>query len=97
MCFGIPGQVIGSSPDEPQFLRVSADGVERNIQGLLLDGDPPQPGDWVLIHLGFALERLSPEQAADLFAVMAELGEGDPEPEPGLEPVAKGAPWSPAA
>lgn len=42
----------------------------------LLEEDPPQPGEWILIHLGFALQRMTEAEAKDALATMAVLGEG---------------------
>lgn len=80
MCLGVPGQVIGPMAGQPGLLRVSVGGRERSIQAVLLDGDPPGAGDWVLIHLGFALERMSEAEAAETIALAAELEQG-PDPE----------------
>ncbi|MER7244146.1 HypC/HybG/HupF family hydrogenase formation chaperone [Kribbella sp. CA-245084] len=66
MCLGIPGRVV-DCPDGAALGRVEVAGVVRDINVTLLDG-PFVPGEYVLIHSGFALERMSPERAADAFA-----------------------------
>jgi hydrogenase expression/formation protein HypC len=76
MCLGIPGRIVERSADHPDLARVDVEGVVRNINMALLDDDPPQPGDWILIHLGFALQTMTEAEAADAFATMAVLGEG---------------------
>ena len=49
--------------------------VRRTINIDLLDDDPPAPGDWVLIHVGFAMSRISAERAAEQLRLLAMLGE----------------------
>ena len=73
MCLGLPGRIIERSPDQPEIARVDVDGIVRDVNMTLLDDDPPQPGDWILIHLGFALERMTEEEAQDVFAAAAIL------------------------
>ena len=49
-------------------------GVRRKVDLALLE-DPPQPGDWVLIHVGFAMSKISEEQALDTLRMLESLGE----------------------
>ncbi|MCU1531966.1 MAG: Hydrogenase expression/formation protein hypC [Arthrobacter sp.] len=64
MCLGIPGQVIELLEGYGnQLALVEVAGVRRKINIGLLDEGPLQPGTWVLIHMGFALERVDPEGA----------------------------------
>lgn len=52
-------------PERPEFARVDVEGVVRDIHlGLLVD-DLPGVGDWIVIHLGFALERMTEAEAKD--------------------------------
>ena len=73
MCLGIPGRIIDRSVDHPDLARVDVEGVVRDINLALLEDDPPQPGEWILIHLGFALERMTEEEAQEAFATAAML------------------------
>ncbi|SHK13512.1 hydrogenase expression/formation protein HypC [Pseudonocardia thermophila] len=63
MCLGIPGEVVELAAGHPDLALVTVEGVSRAINvGLLRDG-PDAPldlavGDWVLIHMGFALEKI---------------------------------------
>ncbi len=66
MCLGIPGRVV-DCPDGTDLGRIEVAGVVREINMSLLDA-PFVPGEYVLIHSGFALERMSPERAADAMA-----------------------------
>lgn len=67
MCLGIPGRLVAIEPGS-ELARVDVAGVVREINLVLLDG-PWAPGDYVLIHSGFALERMSAEEARDALAV----------------------------
>ena len=59
MCLGIPGQIIGLVEGYgDQLALVDVAGVQRKINIGLLDEGPLEPGTWVLIHMGFALERV---------------------------------------
>ncbi len=92
MCLGIPGRIIERSPGGAEVARVDVDGVIREINLALLEDDPPQPGDWILIHLGFALEKMTEADAHDLIATIAELSAPEPIAElEAPEPVAGGA------
>ncbi|HVL84936.1 MAG TPA: HypC/HybG/HupF family hydrogenase formation chaperone [Pseudonocardia sp.] len=59
MCLGIPGEIVELHTDHPDLATVRVEGVARPVNvGLLRDdGEQLRPGDWVLIHLGFALAR----------------------------------------
>ena len=65
MCLGIPGQVIELLEGYGnQLALVDVAGVQRKINIGLLDEGPLEPGTWVLIHMGFALERVDSDGAA---------------------------------
>jgi hydrogenase expression/formation protein HypC len=56
MCLGIPGRVVEMVPGYgDQLALVEVEGAARRVNIGLLDG-PPEPGSWVLIHMGFAVE-----------------------------------------
>ena len=57
MCLGIPGEVVELLPNHPDLARVEVSGVRRAVNIGLLADEPPQPGDWVLIHVGFAMSN----------------------------------------
>ncbi|HTP14465.1 MAG TPA: HypC/HybG/HupF family hydrogenase formation chaperone [Streptosporangiaceae bacterium] len=75
MCLGIPGEVIGFLPGQPDLARVDVSGVRRVINVGLLADDPPEPGQWVLIHVGFALSRIDEDEAAAALAFLAGIGQ----------------------
>lgn len=75
MCLAIPGQIVELLPDTPSGAVVNVVGVRRKIDlGLLMD-DPPGPGDWVLIHVGFAMSRISEADAREQMDMLTKLGE----------------------
>ncbi len=74
MCLGIPGEVIEFLPDHPDLARVDVNGVRRVINVGLLADEPPAPGDWVLIHVGFALSKIDEEEAESALAFLEGIG-----------------------
>jgi hydrogenase expression/formation protein HypC len=75
MCLGIPGEVIEFLPDQPDLARVEVSGVRRVINMALLCDDPPVPGEWVLIHVGFALSKIDEEEAALALEFLEGIGQ----------------------
>jgi len=75
MCLGIPGQVLELSQDQPGLGRVDVQGVAREINLMLLEDEPARPGDWVLIHLGFALQKMTEAEVDDALATLAIVNE----------------------
>ncbi len=77
MCLAIPGQIVELITDPAQLAMVEVTGVRRRVDlGLLLD-DMPAVGDWVVIHVGFAMSRISERQAEDQMRMLAVLGEDE--------------------
>ena len=75
MCLAIPGKIVELQADQPHLALVEVTGVRRRVDlGLLID-DLPAVGDWVLIHVGFAMSRISEAEAADQMRILAILGE----------------------
>jgi len=77
MCLGIPGQVVELVDPVNQIATVDVSGVRRDVNvGLLaLEGQPVAPGEWVLIHVGFALARIDEAEAAVTLGLLQQLGE----------------------
>lgn len=63
MCLGIPGEIVEILPDRPDLARVEVSGVRRAINIGLLENEGVKPGDWVLIHVGFALSKIDENEA----------------------------------
>ena len=77
MCLAIPGQIVEFSAEQPLLAKVDVGGVKRNINvGLLEDGEVAA-GDWILIHVGFALSKISEEGARDQLRMLEAMGENE--------------------
>ncbi|HEY4320973.1 MAG TPA: HypC/HybG/HupF family hydrogenase formation chaperone [Gemmatimonadales bacterium] len=77
MCLAIPGQIVELVADQTHQALVEVSGVRRRVDmGLLVD-DPPAVGDWVLIHVGFAMSRIGAEQADEQMRMLRALGEAE--------------------
>ena len=63
MCLGIPGQVVEIVDAEQSLAKVDVNGVRRNISIRLLADDNLQVGDWVLVHVGFAMAKIDEHEA----------------------------------
>jgi hydrogenase expression/formation protein HypC len=76
MCLAIPGQVIEIVDVANRLARVEVAGVRRSVNVGLLDddGEGVQPGDWVLIHVGFALSKVDEEEAHATLALLQGMG-----------------------
>jgi hydrogenase expression/formation protein HypC len=77
MCLAIPGKIIEICPDNPDSALVDVVSVRRRVDLGLLQDDRPQPGDWVLIHVGFAMSKISEQDAYDQMQTLRMLGEAD--------------------
>ena len=75
MCLGIPGEVIELHPQQPDLARVNVSGVKRLVSVALLADDPPKPGEWVLIHVGFALSKIDEAEAAATLKLLEGVGQ----------------------
>jgi hydrogenase expression/formation protein HypC len=77
MCLAIPGQVVEIFPDQPNSAMIDVVGVRRKVDLGLLQDNMPVKGDWVLIHVGFAMSKISEEDALDQMRTLRMLGEAD--------------------
>jgi hydrogenase expression/formation protein HypC len=75
MCLGIPGEVIEFLPDQPDLARVNVSGVRRVINVGLLCDELPEPGEWVLIHVGFALSKIDEDEAKSALDFLESIGQ----------------------
>jgi hydrogenase expression/formation protein HypC len=75
MCLGIPGEVVELHPDQPDLAKVDVSGVRRLVNIALLCDDPPVPGEWVLIHVGFALSKIDEHEAAAAMEFLEGIGQ----------------------
>ncbi len=79
MCLGIPGQIVKISDADNQLGVVNVSGVRREINLVCVvdDNHPIEScvGDWVLVHVGFAMSRIDEDEANRTLALLRELGE----------------------
>ena len=75
MCLAIPGQIVEFTDATQQFAVVDVSGVKRKINVDLLRDEPLSPGDWVLIHVGFAMSAISKDRAQEQLRLLAMFGE----------------------
>jgi hydrogenase expression/formation protein HypC len=78
MCLGIPGQIVEVTDAANDLALVNVGGVRRVINiAFVIDEDRPASacvGEWVLVHVGFAMSRLDEQEAARTLALLHELG-----------------------
>ncbi len=78
MCLAIPAKIVDLLPGEDRNRAlVEVIGVRRHIDTGLLQDEALTVGDWVLVHVGFAMSKISEEQAEDQLRMLAMLGEGE--------------------
>ncbi|MDH6059298.1 HypC/HybG/HupF family hydrogenase formation chaperone [Chrysosporum bergii ANA360D] len=77
MCLGIPGQIIAISDTNHKLAIVNIAGVKRqvNIACIVNEQHPPEKciGDWVLVHVGFAMSRINEEEVAETLQLLEQL------------------------
>ncbi len=76
MCLAIPGQILEIVDESNRLARVDVAGVKRNVNIGLLDedGSGAVAGDWVLIHVGFALSKIDEEEAVATRRMLEGMG-----------------------
>lgn len=83
MCLGIPGQITEITDSEKLLAKVDVSGIKReiNIACIIDDEHPPEKcvGDWVLVHVGFAMSRIDEDEAERTLKILEELGEVEEE------------------
>lgn len=79
MCLGIPGQIVEITDAERKLGMVDVSGVQRqvNLACIISDDHPISAcvGDWVLVHVGFAMSRIDEREAAETLKILEQLGE----------------------
>jgi hydrogenase expression/formation protein HypC len=75
MCLGIPGRIVEFVDEARHLARIDVAGVRRVVNVDLVTPDNVAPGDWVLIHVGFAISRIDEEEAQRTTDLLRELGE----------------------
>jgi hydrogenase expression/formation protein HypC len=77
MCLAIPGKIVELLAEDRDLAVVDVLGVRRKVDLGLLQEDQPGTGDWVLIHVGFAMSKISEADALDQLRMLTELGESE--------------------
>ncbi|HEX2151716.1 MAG TPA: HypC/HybG/HupF family hydrogenase formation chaperone [Stellaceae bacterium] len=83
MCLGIPGRIVAIDDVTRKLATVDIGGVKRRINiACVVDGAHPVEdclGDWVLVHVGFAMARIDEREAEETLRILQELGEAQAE------------------
>jgi hydrogenase expression/formation protein HypC len=76
MCLAIPGRIVELVDEVNRIATVDVAGVRRNVSVGLLDaeGDGAEPGDWVLIHVGFAISKVDEREARATLSLLEGMG-----------------------
>lgn len=74
MCLGIPGQIVAIVDDANHIAKVNVSGVKRNVNVALVREEGIGPGDWVLIHVGFAMSKIDEREAQETLSLLREMG-----------------------
>ena len=79
MCLGIPGKIVEITDATKKLATVNVGGVKReiNIACIVDEQHPPESciGDWVLVHVGFAMNRINEKEAAETLQLLQEMAE----------------------
>lgn len=74
MCVGIPARVVALEPAGPHTATVDVEGVQRNVNTIMVDDEGLAIDEWVLLHVGFAMSKIDAAEAEETLAFMRELG-----------------------
>ncbi len=74
MCLGIPGQIVEMVDETLQIAKADVSGVKRAVNVALLAEEGVRPGDWVLIHVGFAMSKIDEGEAQETMRLLQEMG-----------------------
>lgn len=79
MCLGIPGKIVSIIDSDKLLAKVDVGGIQRpvNIACIVAEAHPPEAcvGEWVLVHVGFAMSRIDADEARKTLRILEELGE----------------------
>jgi hydrogenase expression/formation protein HypC len=74
MCLGIPGQIVEFVDEINHIAKVNVSGVKRNVNVALVRPDGIAKGDWVLIHVGFAMSKIDEREAQETLELLQQMG-----------------------
>lgn len=75
MCLGIPGKIIDMVDETNSIAKVDVSGVKRNVNIALVRPEGITPGDWVLIHVGFAMSKINEDEARETMKALQMMGD----------------------
>ncbi len=78
MCLGIPGLIVEISDVSQQRVKVDVDGVRREVSVALIGLEEPdgaRVGDWVIVHVGFAMAKIDEDEAREMLDALKALGD----------------------
>ena len=75
MCLGIPGQILEFVDEENSIAKVEVSGVKRNVNVFLVRPEGIGVGDWVLIHVGFAMSKIDEQEAQETLKLLHGMGD----------------------
>ncbi len=75
MCLGIPGQILEIVDDANSIAKVDVSGVKRNVSVALVRPEGIASGDWVLIHVGFAMSKIDENEAHETMRMLTQMGQ----------------------
>ncbi len=81
MCLAIPGRIVEIVDVENHIAKVDVGGVRRNVNVGMLDEEEARIGNYVLIHVGFAMSKIDEREAEETLRLLKEIGEYEPEVE----------------
>jgi len=79
MCLAIPGKIVEIVDEENSIAKVEIGGVRRSINIGMLNREEIEIGDYVLVHVGFAMSKIDEKEAAETLRILQELGSFEPE------------------
>lgn len=83
MCLGIPGQIVQIDDPVKKLATVDVSGVRRQVNIACIVNEEHSVescvGDWVLVHVGFAMSRINEKEAAETLKILIEMGEAQAE------------------
>jgi hydrogenase expression/formation protein HypC len=79
MCLAIPGKIVEIVDAENSIAKVEIGGVRRNVNVGMLDKEEALVGNYVLVHVGFAMTRIDEHEAKETLRILEEIGQFEPE------------------
>jgi hydrogenase expression/formation protein HypC len=76
MCLGLAGEIVAILPEHKDLATANVMGAQRTVNIGLIEDEKIKPGDWVLIHVGFAIAKMTEDEAKASIAFLESLGPG---------------------